>query len=65
MQINGALRKLVRRAVIVLIFVGCEQQQLPPEQQPYETADLRARIDEANAAAVGFLLSKQSADGAW
>ncbi len=65
MKIDGSLRKLARRAAIVLIFVGCEQQQLPPEQQPYEPVDLRARIDEANAVAVGFLLSKQSADGAW
>ena len=65
MKIDGFLRKLVRRAAIVLIFVGCEQQQPPPEQQPHKPADLRARIDEANVAAVRFLLSKQSADGAW
>ena len=46
-------------AVLTTILAGCERQ---PQGQ---RAELRTRIDEANMAAVRFLLSKQSADGAW
>ena len=45
-------------AVFTTILAGCERQ-------PQHPAELRTRIDEANMAAVRFLLSKQSADGAW
>ncbi|MEE8156495.1 MAG: prenyltransferase/squalene oxidase repeat-containing protein [Phycisphaerales bacterium] len=58
MWTSRSIMLAVQLAVSSTILAGCDRQQ----QQP---AELRTRIDEANMAAVRFLLSKQSADGAW
>ena len=60
MRIARIIMKIVLSAGMFSIFAGCDQQQ--PQ---HEARDLRAQIDNANAAAVGYLLSKQSEDGAW
>ena len=58
MWTSRSITLAVQLAVFTTILAGCEPRQQPP-------AELRTRIDEANMAAVRFLLSKQSADGAW
>ncbi len=59
MWTSRAITLAAQLAVFTTILGGCERQQ---QAWP---AELCTRIDEANMAAVRFLLSKQSADGAW
>ena len=51
---------VLRSAAMISVIGGCDQERPQPEAR-----DLRAQIDDANTAAVDYLLSKQSADGAW
>ena len=60
MRIARFIRNIVLGAAMISVIAGCDQQQ--SQHQPL---DLRTQIDDANAAAVGYLLSKQSEDGAW
>ena len=60
MWISRPITLAAQLGVLTTSLAGCEQQQ--QQQQP---AELRTRIDQANMAAVRFLLPKQSADGAW
>jgi len=54
------ITRTVLSAAMISVIGGCDQQQAQ-----HDPLDLRAQIDDANTAAVGYLLSKQSADGAW